>query len=686
MAPISTTTIPRLELCGARLLGNLLHTSLNALNILLENVFAWCDSSIVLSWLKSPPAKLKTYVANRVASTTSKIPPAHWRYVPTSSNPADIASRGASPREMIQCPLWWDGPAWLHESPSKWPVRTDLTKKKNLPEWKEKVLHIRPPDEDHTYRFSSYQRLLRVTAWCMRFIDNSRQRDEKERRKSVSLELQEVDLIENRLIYLSQQRHFGTEIKAVNKQNEVQCNSLIAALRPYVDELGLLRVGGRLERADLPFSTRHPLILHRKDRLSWLLVRHLHWSNQHAGPTTLMGILSNTYYIVGAKRLAKDVSKSCVVCRKASGRTMTQVMGQLPPARITPSLLFSTVGIDFAGPLLCKRGNLRKPTLIKTYICLFVCLTTKAVHLEPVTDLSTEAFMAAFRRFTARRGCPIEVFSDNGTNFTGAKRLLEEIYLCLQEKTATERLEGFFVNQRIDWTQSPGKAPHFGGLWEAAVKVMKTHLYKVVGHHRLTQEELLTILADIEATMNSRPLVPVDSSATDGVSVLTPGHFLIGRPLRALPEKKSTGAALTPLRRWNLCQRLSAEFWERWSKEYLQILQRISKWRRPQQNVRVGDIVLLKDQELFSRSWPMARVKEIHTGEDGHVRVVTLLTEKGTYRRPITRLVPLLTKENDLDLLPARECVQAPRNPSQRMKGQLPQECHPPRKTGVSDV
>ena len=123
--------------------------------------------------------------------------------------------------------------------------------------------------------------------------------------------------------------------------------------------------------------------------------------------------------------------------------------------------------------------------------------------------------------------------------------------------------------------------------------VMKTHLYKVVGHHRLTQEELLTILADIEATMNSRPLVPVDSSATEGVSVLTPGHFLIGRPLRALPEKKSTDASLTPLSRWNLCQRLSAEFWERLSKEDLQILQRISKWRRPQQNVRVGDSVLL---------------------------------------------------------------------------------------------
>ncbi len=272
--------------------------------------------------------------------------------------------------------------------------------------------------------------------------------------------------------------------------------------------------------------------------------------------------------------------------------------------------------------------------------------------------------MAAFRRFTATRGCPIEVFSDNGTYFTGAKRLLEEIYLCLQKKTAKERLDGFFVNQRNGWTRSPGRAPHFGGLWEAAVKVMKTHLYKVIGHHRLTQDELLTILADIEATMNSRPLVPVDSSAIDGVSVLTPGHFLIGRPLQALPEKKSTDASLTPLRRWNLCQRLLAEFWERWSKEYLQILQRIRKWLRPQQNVRVGDIVLLKDQELFSRSWPMAWVKETHRGEDGHVQVVTLQTEKGTYRRPITRLVPLLTKEKDLDLLPARECVQVPRKPS----------------------
>ena len=176
---------------------------------------------------------------------------------------------------------------------------------------------------------------------------------------------------------------------------------------------------------------------------------------------------------------------------------------------------------------------------------------------------------------------------------------------------------------------------------------MKTLLLKSVGVQRLTSEELYTVLAEVEATLNSRPLVPLDSAPTDGVQALTPGHFLVGRPLRALPEKTDQTSSISSLRHWNLCQRLSAEFWSRWSKEYIHLLHRHHKWRHAKPDMRVGDIVLLKDQELFSRSWPLARVEKTHPGEDGLVRVATVRTEKGTYLRPITKLVPLLSEGED---------------------------------------
>ena len=154
--------------------------------------------------------------------------------------------------------------------------------------------------------------------------------------------------------------------------------------------------------------------------------------------------------------------------------------------------------------------------------------------------------------------------------------------------------------------------------------------------------------------LNSRPLTPLDSAPLDGASVLTPGHFLIGRSLKALPEVPNTSTNISSLKRWNLCKALMQQLWEQWSQDYLRQLQQFHRWKHPKRSVQVGDIVLLKDSELFTRSWPLARVIEVHAGTDGLVRVVTLRTEKGIYRRTVTRLVPLLQEEEPAALPPPR--------------------------------
>lgn len=236
--------------------------------------------------------------------------------------------------------------------------------------------------------------------------------------------------------------------------------------------------------------------------------------------------------------------------------------------------------------------------------------------------------------------------SDNGTNYVGASRDLK-VLLDFLNKQITQKQISEFSSESIQWQFIPERAPHFGGIWEAAVKSMKTHLKKVVGEHKLTFEELYTIITQVEACMNSRPLAPLPDT-TECVEVLTPGHFLIGRPLEALPDSPaSEQQSISLLKRWQLVQALTRQFWKRWSTEYLTTLQKRSKWRTLSPNINVNDVVIIKEDVFVTPlKWPIARVIKTHPGADGIVRVATVKTAVGEYKRPITKLVPLLSNTN----------------------------------------
>ena len=243
--------------------------------------------------------------------------------------------------------------------------------------------------------------MLFVTGWILRFIQNARIRHPNKRELLCHISGKDTQVAEQVLIRMQQDEEFPEEKASVSKGECVSKSSCLHYLDAILGKDGLLRVGGRLENAPINVDQCHPPILHGSHQITKLLIHHLHVTHHHAGPSTLMGILAANYYALRARLAVRNV-RCCVICRRRNFKTIQQKMGQLPAARVTPAPPFSIVGVDFAGPITIRVGKVRKPTKLKDYISVFVCFVTKATHLEPVSDLSTRAFVAALRRFVAR--------------------------------------------------------------------------------------------------------------------------------------------------------------------------------------------------------------------------------------------------------------------------------------------
>ena len=644
VAKLKPSTVPRQELCAALLLTELLTEVKTILNIPDDDLFAWSDSSIVLSWLDGHPRDYKVFVTNRVSSILQATSPQAWRHVPTAENPADCASRGLMPKELLSHSLWWDGPEWLLQEPISipWqPPRKPLIAPERRPQSCNVMLPAPPPLLES--RYSSYHRLITITAWCWRFYSKAQKRQGSFSGRHLAA--QELNQAEHLLAKLSQTRSFPKERDALLHNRAIPPSSRLLSLAPYLDQELLLRVGGRLSNSALTLSQKHPIIIDSKDVFMTLLCTYLHVCLGHCGPTLLLVAVGRRFHVVSARRLTRSICSQCKVCRKAAPKPQPQLLGELPAERISTSPAFTSTGLDFAGPFTIKKGHTRKPVYLKAYLCLFVCLSTKAIHLEVISDLTTASFLAGLRRFTSRRGCPTVIHSDNGSNFVGARNQLKEVYNFLQAEDTDSTVHQHLLKDRITWDNIPERAPHFGGLWESAVKTMKYHLKRVVGTQILTYEELATVSCQVEACLNSRPILATTSHNSDGILSLTPGHFLLLKPPTAYPDQPRLPEEPCRLKKWQLCQSIVQHFWDRWSREYLQTLQSRTKWKRSQPNLQEGDIVVLKEDKTFSCHWPLAKIIQTYPGKDGLVRVVQIRTESSTFKRPVTKLALLHREE-----------------------------------------
>ena len=430
-------------------------------------------------------------------------------------------------------------------------------------------------------------------------------------------------------------------------------SSRLRRLDPFIDEEGTLRVGGRLKYSSLLYGVKHPVILPRKSHVTTLIIKHFHERVKHQGKgITMNEIRSNGFWIVGCSQAVSSHIFQCVTCRRLRSSISEQKMADLPEDRTEPPPPVHC-GVDCFGPFYTREGRKEH----KRYGLLFTCMASRAVHIEILEDMTTDAFINALRCFIALRGAVKQLRSDQGSNFIGAQHELKN---ALNE-VKNERIKAFLAEQGCDFLMNVPHASHMGGVWERQIRTIRNVL-NTIWHQfagRLDSASLRTFFYEAMAIVNGRPLTVENLGDPCGPEPLTPNHLLTMKSKVILPPPGDfVKEDVYARKRWRQVQYLSNEFWARWRKEYLANLQVRQKWNNSRRNLKVEDVVLIKDAELARGQWRLGQVVEVYPDKDQLVRKVRLRVgdptldklgrriAKVTYvERPIQKLVLLLESD-----------------------------------------
>lgn len=628
-------TIPKMELEGILLLAELFKDIGNSMKV--QSFCAYTDSEVALAWVRNGERNENKFVKRRVTKIRKVLGPADLHYVKSAENPADSASRGQNPDKFMACPLWLTGPTWMKQETLPTTPFNDTNECC--------LLTITEPVVPFWERKSyNWNQVLKIMARVLRFLNNARRIGEAtQHRLTEQLTADEFKEALLKVITMQQVISFAKERTTLEQKKTLPKRHWMSTLSPFMDENNILCVGGRLDRSNLPTSRRHPMLL-QKGKLVDIYIRYIHEENGHAGKGLVERIVAETFWIPALGSRVKKIVNSCVICIRWNAARVQPRMGDLPAVRVNPSPPFTHVGVDLAGFFTVKASPLRFEKTMKVWIALFVCMCSKAVHLEIVSDLSAEKFMEAFARFCGRRTVPTHLYSDQATNFHGADNVMQAQWETIR-KDCTQHL----AIQHIKWDYTPAGSPNFGGLWEANIRIMKSFLKRMAEPIKLTYEDMTTVLCRIEGIMNSRPMT-VSPTNPDDDPALTPFHLLTLRGMKLSPLETLPIPDGPLTKRMTQLRELNQHYWKRFQDEYLKHLQKRYKWKHPTRSLQVGDIVLLHDPQSPPMSWKMGRVINTYPTKQGEVRVVDVKTNKTELiTRASTRLVPLLVNDDDVD-------------------------------------
>ncbi|XP_036007852.1 uncharacterized protein LOC118567265 [Fundulus heteroclitus] len=658
LAPIPELTIPRLELCAAVLAVEMSELLTEELKIKIDRTTFYTDSKVVLGYINNQHRRFHVYVNNRVQRIKQSSLPDQWRYVPTEHNPADHGSRSVA-AEKLGSNSWLCGPAFLlnHESllPEKGPF--ELVDPESDVEVRHNVTVLKTTTAPGALgslrfeRFSKWTSLIKAIAYLKHIAHSYKPKDGSSCSRwhlcKASLTDEALSQAEHIIIKCVQQEVYKEEIKCIMTKRAIPHSSSLHKLNPMIDDKNLLRVGGRLSESKLPSHETNPLLIPGKHHIATLLIRHHHEAVQHQGRHFTEGaVRASGLWIVGAKRSISSVIHKCVTCKKLRGRTEQQIMADLPAERLQTDPPFSYVGLDVFGPWeVSTRRTKGGQANSKRWAVLFTCMSTRAVHIEVIEALSSSSFINALRRFFAIRGPAKQLRSDCGTNFIGASKELR----LDPPKPNEATVDDYLRKQRCSWVFNAPHSSHMGGTWERMIGVSRRILDSMLlqaGNPTLTHEVLTTLMAEVTAIINARPLVPV-SSDPEAPLILTPSALLTQKfnPIET-PPGDFTKADMYK-NQWKRVQALADTFWARWQKEYLNMLQSRQKWHRNKPNLKEGDVILLKDKQLKINEWLMGIITKTLPSKDGVVRKMEVKVTRGkttkTFNRPISDCILLLS-------------------------------------------
>ena len=529
-----------------------------------------------------------------------------------------------SPKDFAEKSEWINGPEFLKEPVESWLKEETYEEQvdSDSPGVKTVKIDTSAVKESSDIlkrleRFSSWFKAKMAVALCLKYKRSLRDRVLAKKKvpsdvaseegpaglndvNSTSLQVNVTDLEEAEIEIIKhvQRNKFPSEIKSLQDIQEKafygSCKSdkekKSRMLDPVLDSDGVMRVGGRIRKVNLPRTLNKPVILPKSSHISSLIISHVHERTHHSGRgINLNELRSSGYWIVSGNAMLQQFISKCVTCRHLRGSQEKKKMADLPKSRLEPVPPFTYCGVDVFGPWHVQRGRI----VLKRYGALFTSLEGRAVHIEVADSLETDSFLNALRRFICRRGPVREIRCERETNSIGAEAELQKAI----EEMDDQEIKAELLKENINWIKNHASASNFGGVRERQIRSIRNVMNGLIREHvsRLDEESSRTFLCETEYTINNRPLTVETLDDPPSAPPLSPSMLLTGKTRLVLPPHgKFRRGDLYCRKRWRCTQHLAQEFWSRWCKDFLQQLQTRNKWIRPRRNFQVGDAVLLK--------------------------------------------------------------------------------------------